>query len=215
MLSKFEAEELMNGFLKLKEEVNKDNPEKSFIEQFKKQERICVEKFLYIVHMHTDRYKEFHNHDDLVQEGCEALVKAMNTYKPDKGIFFWWAHRHISTRISRQANLHTPIRYPLAYSRKTPPRRENKFPIMIEKRFCPDKIVEDDENVKVINEAIGRLTKRQRFVLSMAFGMNGDKPKTINWICKEMGLPRGKCMKILTRAMERMRDLVDEVEVEK
>ena len=102
----------------LEEKLN-DLREQSLIEKlaFEKQQKICVEKFKYLITMKTNRYKKFSNYEDLNQDGYEALLKAMKNYNPDKGIFFYWAFKYINTRISRCANLHTAIRYPLKYSK--------------------------------------------------------------------------------------------------
>ncbi len=103
MLTEIEAQDLMIKLIDLRKRA-KEAGDPKIISELKKHEKICMEKFRYLVTMKTGRYKAFNNYDDLNQEGFEALVKAMNNYNPKKGSFFWWAHKYIDTRISRSAN---------------------------------------------------------------------------------------------------------------
>src|SRR6202046_3279692 len=101
MISHQEAQQLMSEFVRLRKKA-KSNPKYKF--ELQKIENLCMEKFRYLVTMRTNRYKNFSNHEDLIQEGYEALLKAMNSYNPNKGNLFWWIHKYIDTRISRSAN---------------------------------------------------------------------------------------------------------------
>lgn len=200
MITIKESQKLMNKFIKLRSIAAKSNKNEDKL-KFKKHERLCVEKFKYLVFMHTDRYKSFFNYDDLNQEGLEALVKAMKNYNPRLGIFFWWAHKYIGTRISRSANLHTTIRYPLKFAKLNTPHKESILPIMIDKRFCPDKTLENAELLIAIKSAMKFLNPDQKNTLSFAFGFDGDKPLSINKICKKMNVSRINCIKTMTNAL--------------
>jgi RNA polymerase sigma factor (sigma-70 family) len=199
MISVVEAQNLMDRYLSLKNIATQTKQEKD-IQDFKIHEQLCIDKFFYLVSMRTDRYRNFHNYEDLNQEGLEALIKAMRNYNPLKGLFFWWGHKYIATRIARSANLHTTIRYPLRYTRITTPKRE-PLPIMIEKRFQPDKNFEETETVDIIDTAMNILGQPEKNVLTLLFGLDGDKPLSINKVCKQMNMPRSKCIKIIDNAL--------------
>jgi RNA polymerase sigma factor (sigma-70 family) len=196
-----EAEELMKIFISLRE---KSNLSKNLadIKEFKAHEAICIEKFMYLVSMRTDKYRGFPNYDDLVQEGLEALIKAMINYNPSKGIWFWWAHKYIATRISRTANLHTTIRYPLKFAKENPPHKEPSLPLLIENRFCPDKNVEAAETIDAVKVAMKHLDNNQKAIINLSFGFDGDKPLSINKICKKMNISRMNCIKTINVAID-------------
>src|ERR1700690_2536210 len=139
MLTELEAQDLMIKLIDLRSKVKEDA---SLGAEIRAHEKICIEKFKYLVTMKTGRYKIFNNYEDLNQEGYEALIKAMKNYNPKKGSFFWWAHRYIDTRISRSANLHTTIRYPLKVAKNNAPHKESVMPLLIEENYCPDKELE-------------------------------------------------------------------------
>ena len=87
MLNDQEAHDLMIKFIDLRTQFQESGDAK--IEaQLKRHEQECIEKFRYLVTMKTGRYKAFSNYEDLNQEGFEALIKAMKTFKPNKGSFF-------------------------------------------------------------------------------------------------------------------------------
>lgn len=195
----------MSEFVRLRKKAKSD-PKYKY--ELHKLETLCMEKFRYLITMRTNKYKGFSNHEDLVQEGYEALLKAMSNYNPNKGNFFWWVHKYIDTRISRSANLHTTIRYPLKFAKNTPPHKESTMPIMIEPKFNPDTMLEDDQLRRAVETAMMDLNPDQREVVSLAFGFNGDKPLSINKICKRKNLSRPSCMKTINSALGVIRDKI-------
>lgn len=203
MINEKEAEDLMNKFIELREAA-KQNPAKKA--EFRKHENLCIEKFKYLISMKTGRYKSFSNHEDLIQEGYEALLKAMANFNPKKGNFFWWAHHYIDTRISRSANKHTVISYPLKVAKEFTPHKESVVPTIIEHRFCPDVQFEDGETNHLIHKAMTKLNHTQQRIVEMAYGIDRDKPASINKICQELGITRPQCVKALKVALSSMKE---------
>src|SRR5271166_1499202 len=205
MLTEQEAHDLMIKLLDLRKQFSET--EDSKVEAaLKRHEKECIEKFRYLVTMKTGRYKAFSNYEDLNQEGFEALIKAMKTYNPKKGSFFAWAHNYIGTRISRSANLHTTIRFPLKVAKANTPHKESVMPVMIEERFCPDKELEESQTVRAIQDALSILTKEQKEIVGLAYGFDGDKPMSINKICKKLSISRLSCIKTINSALSVMKD---------
>lgn len=205
MLTEQEAQDLMTKLIDLRSQV-KESKSSQITNELKKHEKICMDKFRYLVTMKTGRYKAFSNYDDLNQEGFEALIKAMNNYNPKKGSFFWWAHKYIDTRISRSANLHTTIRYPLKVAKANTPHKESVMPLLIEERYCPDKELEDSQMTEAIQGAVSLLSDEQRNVINLVFGFDGDKPMSINKICKKLGVSRLSCIKMINGALSTMKE---------
>jgi RNA polymerase sigma factor (sigma-70 family) len=206
MLTEQESNDLMNKLLELRAKV-KDSNDSKIITELKRHEQICIEKFKYLVTMKTGRYKAFSNYEDLNQEGFEALIiTAMKTFNPKKGCFFAWAHNYIGTRISRSANLHTTIRFPLKVAKANTPHKEAVMPIMIEERYCPDKEMEESQTNLAITNVLSSLTKEQQEVINLAYGFDGDKPMSINKICKKLSISRLSCIKTINSALSSMKE---------
>lgn len=205
MLSNEEAQALMKEFIELRTKAKETKSVKD-IQLFRKQETLCIEKFQYLITMKTGKYKTFANYEDLNQEGFEALLKAMKNYDPARGSFFWWAHKYIGTRISRCANLHTTIRYPLKVAKITAPHKESVMPLLIEERYCPDKEIEALQTHRAIQNTLSFLTKEQKEIIGLAYGLDGDKPMSVNKICRKFGISRLNCIKLINSALVTMRD---------
>jgi RNA polymerase sigma factor (sigma-70 family) len=205
MLTEQEAHDLMNKLIDLRTQV-KTTDDPKITAQLKRHEQVCIEKFKYLVTMKTGRYKAFSNYEDLNQEGFEALIKAMKTFKPNKGSFFAWAHNYIGTRISRSANLHTTIRFPLKVAKANTPHKESVMPVMIEEQYCPDKELEESQTTNAVQQAVSALTEEQREIINLAFGFDGDKPMSINRICKKLSISRLSCIKTINSALSSMKE---------
>jgi RNA polymerase sigma factor (sigma-70 family) len=205
MLTEQEAQDLMAKLVDLRAQA-KDSMDKKLIAQMERHEQICIESFRYLITMKTGRYKAFSNYEDLNQEGFEALIKAMKTYNPKKGSFFAWAHNYIGTRISRSANLHTTIRFPLKVAKANTPHKESVMPTMIEERYCPDKELEGVQTIQAVQGAMSMLSNSQKEVINLAFGFDGDKPMSINKICKKLSISRLSCIKMINSSLSLMKD---------
>jgi RNA polymerase sigma factor (sigma-70 family) len=166
---------------------------------------ICVEKFKYIIVTKTSKYKSFHNYEDLNQEGFVALMMGLENYDSSKGSIFWWLHKYIDTRIARNANLHTTIRIPLKKAKLMPPKKEFMIPTMIENNLCPDVELEKIQVIYAIKNVINKLTSEQQEIINMAYGLDGNKPMSVNKICKKIGKTRQKCLSEMNSAFHVMK----------
>lgn len=207
MLTEIEAQDMMIKLIELRQEA-KSSTDPKLIKELKKHESLCIEKFKYLITMKTGRYKAFGNYEDLNQEGFEALMKAMNNYNPKKGSFFWWAHKYIDTRISRSANLHTTIRYPLKVAKETAPHKESVMPLLIETRHCPDQELESQQLLETIENGLATLSNEQRNVVSLVFGFDDDKPLSINKVCKQLNISRANCNKLISSSLSQLKERV-------
>jgi RNA polymerase sigma factor (sigma-70 family) len=207
MINMEEAQQLMEKFIELRGKMRES---KSITDQvnFEKHEALCIQKFIYLVTMKTGRYKAFSNYEDLNQEGMLALVKSMINYNPKKGCFFYWAHRYIDTRISRSANLHTTIRYPLKVAKAVTPHKESILPLLIEERYCPDKELESSQTIHAVEAAMNVLSLEQQNIINLAYGFDGDKPLSINKICKKLGVSRLNCIKLINGSLAILKDKI-------
>lgn len=205
MLNMEEAQQLMETFIELRSVAEETKNEEDIL-KFKQHERLCIEKFTYLVTMKTGKYKSFSNYEDLNQEGMEALVKAMKNYNPKKGNFFWWGHKYVDTRISRSANLHTTIRYPLKVAKATAPHKESILPLLIEEQYCPDKELESSQTMHAVETAMNTLSAEQKNIINLAFGFDGEKPLSINKICKKLNISRLNCIKLINGSLIALKD---------
>jgi RNA polymerase sigma factor (sigma-70 family) len=204
MITEQEAQDLMIKLIELRKTAQ-ENKSSSAIDAFRQHELVCIDKFKYLITMRTSRYRNFNNYEDLVQEGHESLLRAMRNYDPKKGSWFYWAHKYIDTKIARAANAHTAIRYPIKVAREMVPHRETELPVMIEEKMCPDKLQEASEMSHLVRAAISTLTPEQQDVVALYYGFDGDKPTSINRICKKLHISRNQCLKLIQESLTALR----------
>lgn len=192
MITEQEAQDLVTKYKSLKKAAESDDSVKT---ELKKHEYICINKLKYLVTMKVGKYKTFNNYEDLIQEGYEALLKGIKTYESSKGSVFWWLHKYIDTRISRSANLHTTIRYPLKVAKQQAPYKEFNMPNLIEEFNCPDKKLEEQQSIQLISENFKHLSENQKQIISLAFGFEHAKSFSINKIAKKTNLSRSAVLK--------------------
>lgn len=204
MLTEKESQDLIQKLISLRNtyELTKSSNDLNVL---KKHEDLCIQKFKYLVSMKTAKYKKFSNYEDLNQEGFFALIKSMQNYNPKLGIFFWWAHKYIDTRIARKANLHSTIRYPLKFAKDNMPHKESYMPNVIEEQYCPDKQLEISENLKIIDEAMSLLNDEQKQIVDLFYGLTENKKMSINKICEKLNISRSHCLKTLSASLKIMK----------
>jgi RNA polymerase sigma factor (sigma-70 family) len=198
MISEKEAQDLIFDLKDLKEKSKKDP---SLVRKLRVHESVCVAKLKYLITMKLGKYKNFNNYEDLYQEGCEALLKGIKTYDSSRGSIFWWLHKYIDTRISRSANLHTAIRYPLKVAKEQTPHKEYVMPNLVEERNCPHLQLESMQYKQIIDQGMNNLSDRQKAIITMAFGIDGDKPSSTNKISKKTKISRSAVLKELRSAL--------------
>ena len=80
------------------------------------------------------------------------------------------------------------------------------MPTLIEERYCPDKELEGVQTNNIIQESIALLTEDQKEIINLAYGLDGDKPMSINKICKKLNISRPYCVKAINTAISLMRN---------
>jgi len=201
-MNKDDSQDLMIKLIELRNQFN-ETKSKEDEKLYRAHEKLCIEQFKYLILMRTNRYRNFSNYEDLQQEGYEALLKAMKNYNPKKGSWFWWAHKYIDTKIARMANLHTTIRYPLKYAKNNVPHKEAKLPMLIESEKIPEREYENFQTEHLIQSvmATSLLNDQSKTILNMAYGLDGNKPMSINKICLTLGITRTVCKNLINDAL--------------
>ena len=79
-----------------------------------------------------------------------------------------------------------------------------------EKTFSPDDIVKDEETLNHMMELTAQLEEREKVILNLRFGLQGDKPKTLEEVSRAIGRTRERVRQIQNQALEKLRALLDE-----
>ena len=200
-MSKITKEEIDEVAIKYLELQNKaQSGDRSDELRFDAYKNICAEKFKSLIVHHTKRYRRFANHIDLEQDGFEALINALGTFNPSKGSFAWWANKYIKTRVQRKANAHSTIKIPIKKARDIKPYKISTMPIRVAPGPTALEDAERSESYQHIESAMEKLTESQRLVISMKYGFNGIRERTVGKILEDLSISRQRYSKLLSEA---------------
>ena len=151
---------------------------------------------------------------DLIQEGNLALIEAVDRFSPEVGSRFstfvvWRIHKAIQKFIGINNDL---------LSLETPILDEDG-----QMRFLSDSIVDEEnilgspsceaadftmeqrETIDQLQRRMAKLSTKERKILEMLYGMDGQKPKTIYEVASAMGICRQRLQRIVEKTMRRLK----------
>lgn len=207
-----EIDELARNLIKLRNKAQKSKS-KTIKQKFEVYQTYCIERFKYLITMRAGKYRKFSNYKDLEQDGYEALMLALRTYDPKKGSFTWWADKYISTRISRAANAHSTIRFPLKKARELKPFKTSTMPVIIDSNPDALQYIEANEASNNVLKAIKELPEQHQKVINFVYGFHGLKPHSIGNALKTFSLSRPQCLKILEEAKLKLKEKLTEFSI--
>jgi len=150
------------------------------------------------------------NVEDLISIGTIGLIKAINTFKPDKNIkLATYASRCIENEI-------------LMYLRKN---QNTKTEISIDEPLNVDwdgnelllsdvlgtdndvtyQSIEKEVDIKLLSMAMEKLSKREQDIMRMRFGLSGSKEKTQKEVADFMGISQSYISRLEKRIIKRLK----------
>ena len=78
-----------------------------------------------------------------------------------------------------------------------------------EKTKAPDHIIQDEETINHTMELVKQLDERERTILTLRFGLDGSKAKTLEEVSKAIGRTRERVRQIQNQALEKLRKLLE------
>jgi len=203
-LAQEEVDDLARKYINLRNRAEKTGEQSDHL-RFKSFQNICIQKFKYLVVYRTIKYKKFSNHQDLEQDGFEAMINAFRTFDPDKGSFSWWADKYIKTKVSRTANAHSTIKFPMKAAKEVKPYKISTMPVQIEPGPSPLDEAERLETAENIGNAIEKLPQKHRQVVSMKYGFNGIRERPVGVILEDLSISRQQYSRILSEAEDQIK----------
>jgi DNA-directed RNA polymerase specialized sigma subunit len=199
-------------YLAFKEIAAKYGGDSRVVLSFKTFEKQFLKKLECFVTRNTYKYKSFSNYQDLRQDAFEAILLALNTFDSNKGSFSWWANQYIKTRVSRSANAHSTIRFPISKAKEETPFKVSYIPVIVDSSPSPLKEFEISQNAKYIEEAMCGLSNAHKSVVNMTFGCGGHRVHSIKNILELLGINRARYVKLLKESKNNIKDYFNKLE---
>ena len=154
---------------------------------------------------------------DLISEGNMGLLKSIEKFDHTKNIktisySVWWIRQAIMEAISNKNKIATDDipESPEGEEQLVDQENIKNLDNEEEKPYITDELQESWDcpyNLYIVGMLTQALTEKERFVIEKCFGLDGNKPVTLEEIGKEMGLTKERVRQYKEKAMKKMRSM--------
>ncbi len=147
--------------------------------------------------------------DDLISIGTIGLIKAINTFKPDKGTrLATYAARRIENEILMHLRFIKKVKAEVSlYDPIGVDKEGNEISLIDILGTDPEVVadmVESNFEQRRLLEKVHRLNRREKRVLEMRFGLGATARKTQREIARTLGISRSYVSRIEKRALTKL-----------
>lgn len=148
--------------------------------------------------------------DDLISIGSIGLIKGINSFNVDKGVrLSTYVSRCIDNEILMYLRSSKKLQNEV-YLNDTIGEDKDSNVVTLQEVLETDERAIDEQvdlklQIKKMYSKISNLLKdREKTILNLRFGLDGNKPKTQNEIAKSMGISRSYVSRIETKAINKL-----------
>jgi len=146
--------------------------------------------------------------EDLIQIGTIGLIKAINTFKPEKGIrLATYAARCIENELLMYFRSTRRLSQEISLQESIGIDKEGNEITLMEVLSCEDSIL-DQVEARLLQEKllhkVNKLKKREKKVLTMRFGLGQGLRHTQKEIASELGISRSYVSRIEKKAIQKL-----------
>lgn len=190
--------------------------EKEYLERCKEGDQeardvLIIRNLRLVAHVVKKYQASEHDMDDLISVGTIGLIKAINTFKMDKGSRLGtYAAKCIENEIlmlfrsnkkfSREVSLYEPIGVD-----KDGESVNLVDVIEMENREVLEDMILSQDIAELYEAVAGCLKDQERQVVEMRYGLYGKKPRTQREIADELGISRSYVSRIEKKALGRLK----------
>lgn len=194
--------------------------EKSYIERLAKGDKeakdILIERNLRLVaHIAKKYYGENRDMDDLLSIGIIGLIKAVNTYNPEKGNrLVTYASKCIENELlmmlrgEKKKNREVSLNEPIGTDREG--NTISLIDVMENNEVDALKQMENAEDIVRVREYVNSiLTAREKEIIVRRYGLDGREAMTQKKAGSDMGISRSYVSRIEKKALEKLKKAFD------
>lgn len=166
-----------------------------------------------VAHIVRKYYASNPAEEDLVSIGTIGLIKSVDSYNIDNGTrFATYAAKCIQNEILMYFRSQRKLSQEVSINETIDTDREGNPLTYIDIIKCDDTIAEDiDTKIKIGRAAdyiMKNLSKREREIIIMRYGLNSSSPKTQKEVAEKLGISRSYVSRIEKGALEKIRTVL-------
>lgn len=163
-----------------------------------------------VTHIIKKYYSKESEHEDLVSIGTIGLIKAINTYNPEKSIkLSSYASRCIENEILMHFRNSKKSAQDMSLSDSIDTDKDGNPLMLIDVLAVPDDFTQELEiqaNLSKLSIYIDEvLSKREKDIIIMRYGLNGNKPLTQREVAAKLNISRSYISRIEKKALGLLR----------
>ena len=172
---------------------------------------VLVEHNLRLVaHIVKKYYAQTGDQDDLISIGTIGLIKAINTFRADKNIkLATYASRCIENEILMFLRKNSSQRTEVSFDEPLNTDWDGKELLLSDVLGTEGDVVlrpiEADADRKLLSDAVGMLSQRERAIITMRFGLWGQKELTQKEVADRLGISQSYISRLEKRIILRLR----------
>ncbi len=195
--------------------------EKIYLEKLQKRDEearnILIERNLRLVAHVCKKYSSTNiEQDDLISIGTIGLIKGINSFEPSKNVrLATYVSRCIDNEILMFLRSNKKTQSDVYLNEPIGKDKDDNEVTLQEVIENDNKSIEDEVDLKFkvrkLYKKIKEVLKdRERKIIELRFGLDGNKPKTQNQIAEMMGISRSYVSRIETKAIGKLSKEMDE-----
>ena len=173
-------------------------------------EKLIKHNLRLVAHIIKKYYSTYSDQDDLISIGTIGLIKGINSFKPEKGTkLATYVSRCIENEILMYFRNIKKTSQEISFSEPIDVDNEGNPLTLMDIISIDDTIVDDidyKEKLKKTIEIIDNIkSKRDKKIIVMRYGLNGNLPMTQNEVAKVLNISRSYVSRIEKKIIEMIR----------
>ena len=171
--------------------------------------RLIEHNLRLVAHIVKKYYAAYSDQDDLISIGTVGLIKAIDSFKPDKGTrLATYAAKCVENEILMHFRSMKKSAHDISLEDPIDSDSEGN-PLTLMDIICTPDCIADDLDLKIKSEklrglVIGIPDPREKAIIVMRYGLDGNEPLTQREIASMMNISRSYVSRIEKRALERL-----------
>ncbi len=173
-------------------------------------QRLIKHNLRLVVHIAKKYYADENERDDLISIGTIGLIKAVDSFRPDKGIrLSSYASRCIENEILMHFRTVKKTAQDISLNEPIDTDRDGNTLTLLDTIASDSDIIDDIDlrmKIKQLRSALGAvLTEREREIIILRYGLSGNRPLVQREVAKKLHISRSYISRIEKKALEKLR----------